>query len=180
MYEELDINKFDKNKKYIYQSSETSIFETTNLETKKQVLVKLPSKKFPSAYVIENYKKEHQYAKLLHDTFPENFVEIHELIETETSIAIVQEPEFQSLEDLLAKKGVFELKEFLKLSIDMCDSLSKLHSLNMIHRDIKPGNFVLTEENKPKLIDFGITVMFSRKTPSVTCTHPTGTYYYMR
>jgi serine/threonine protein kinase len=180
MDEEFENEKFDKNKKIVYQTTETIIFKTKNLETNKEVLVKHPAKKFPSSLVKENYKKEFQFAKLTHDKFPKNFVQVFDLMETDTSIAIVQEPEVESLEEFLSQKAPLGFIEFLNLAIKMVDSLSKLHSMNIIHRDIKPGNFVLTAENQPKLIDFGISVMVSRKSPSVTCIHPTGTYLYMR
>eukprot|EP01080_Neovahlkampfia_damariscottae_P013082 gene13082-8442_t len=48
------------------------------------------------------------------------------------------------------------------------------HKTQIFHRDIKLGNFITSGE-KVKLIDFGISVTVTRKSPSVSCTAPTGT-----
>jgi serine/threonine protein kinase len=164
----------------VFKSTSTFVFKTINLKTQKEVLVKLPTSKLVQAPTIENYRKEFQYGKILHDRFPDSFVDFHELHETENSVAIIQNPEVESLETLLSKKQKFGPKKFLELAIDMCNSLIHLHSMNMIHLDVKPSNFLLTKEKKTKLIDFGLTVMVSKKNPSFTVNHPTGTFLYMR
>lgn len=38
----------------------------------------------------------------------------------------------------------------------MAKGVSELHKLNFYHRDLKPDNFVISKDNKIKLIDFGI------------------------
>jgi serine/threonine protein kinase len=164
----------------VFKSTSTLIFKTFNFETQKEVLVKLPTSKLVPAPVIENYRKEFQYGKILYDRFPDSFVKLYEIRETDNSVALIQTPEVESLESLLSKIEKFELKEFLEIAIDMCTALIHLHSMNMIHQDVKPSNFVLTEEKRTKLIDFGLTTMVSKKTPSFTVNHPTGTFLYMR
>jgi non-specific serine/threonine protein kinase/serine/threonine-protein kinase len=44
----------------------------------------------------------------------------------------------------------------LKLFLAVCSAVSHAHRGLVIHRDIKPGNILVTEEGEPKLLDFGI------------------------
>jgi serine/threonine protein kinase len=53
------------------------------------------------------------------------------------------------------KKGPIELSEAYEIAIEVCDALDKAHRQGLIHRDLKPGNIMLTEEGA-KLLDFGL------------------------
>ena len=70
----------------------------------------------------------------------------------------------KSLEDIfqsLEKK--FTLKTVCMIGIQMLDRLEFVHSKNIIHRDIKPDNFVLGLDNKSHIIyllDFGLSKKF--------------------
>jgi len=48
------------------------------------------------------------------------------------------------------------LHEKLKLFKEVCQAIQYAHQSLIIHRDIKPGNILVTKEGKPKLLDFGI------------------------
>jgi serine/threonine protein kinase len=54
-----------------------------------------------------------------------------------------------------------------KYIIDICKGLKEIHSKNIIHKNIKPENLILTENNKIKICDFGIDkqLNYHTKTP---------------
>jgi serine/threonine protein kinase len=175
------MEKFEiNNKTLIHKTISTTIFQIKNQETKKDSILKLPSQKFPPDSTLENFRKEYQFSKILYNKFPEHFVEVIELLETESSIAIVLEPEGLSLEKIIANNGPFDIKKFLETAIDITECLTKLHSMNIIHRDLCSSNIVQTKSNKCKIIDFGVAIMVSRKSPSVYCSNPVGTFTHMR
>ncbi len=65
----------------------------------------------------------------------------------------------QTLQQKLDGNGPLEVPEILHLGRQMAAGLAAAHALNMIHRDVKPGNILLGQgpEQKVKITDFGLT-----------------------
>ena len=65
-----------------------------------------------------------------------------------------------SLEGELGRGRRFEWREVTQIGIEMCRALRHAHDRGVIHRDIKPGNLLLTADQHVKLSDFGIARLF--------------------
>ncbi len=61
-----------------------------------------------------------------------------------------------SLEDLLLKQPRLPVERVVAISLELADALSRAHHLDILHRDIKPGNILLAEDGTPRLTDFGL------------------------
>lgn len=65
----------------------------------------------------------------------------------------------RSLSSIIKDVGSFSEEDVVNYAMQLCDVLIYLHSQvpdPIIHKDIKPGNIMLTKEGRIKLIDFGI------------------------
>ncbi|MCB9471284.1 MAG: SEL1-like repeat protein [Candidatus Obscuribacterales bacterium] len=71
----------------------------------------------------------------------------------------------KTLDKLLAE-GAFDIEAMLDLVIQICDAIGHAHRRNVIHRDMKPGNIIVVEEEdgtiRPVLVDFGLAKIFSQ------------------
>lgn len=74
--------------------------------------------------------------------------------EGDTDYLVMELLEGQSLAQRL-ESGPLPMEEVLKLGIQIADALEKAHASGVIHRDLKPGNVMLTERGV-KLLDFGL------------------------
>lgn len=58
--------------------------------------------------------------------------------------------------DTYTKEHVIRRQDVIRLGIDICKALERCRALDIIHRDIKPGNIFISDQGDFKLGDFGI------------------------
>lgn len=61
-----------------------------------------------------------------------------------------------SLGARLSKKGRLSVAKTVEIGLDLCDALTRAHRLEVIHRDLKPDNVLLSEDGTAMLTDFGV------------------------
>lgn len=109
------------------------------------------SREVAAMYTISNTKVNRTFFVSLKDYFLE-----------ESSFYMVMEYCKGRLSDLISKYKEKGLPKYLlvKLAIDIASGLRELHSLNLVHRDFKPDNILLSDMEEEKMIakiaDFGL------------------------
>lgn len=68
--------------------------------------------------------------------------------------------EGRNVGEVLQAEGAFQVPRAIRIAIEVARALGEAHKLGFIHRDIKPGNIVLTKDDQgremAKVLDFGI------------------------
>ena len=86
-----------------------------------------------------------------------NIVKVHRYFEANGTAYIVMEyAEGETLTAYLSRKGTLDEAELKRILMPILDGLETIHGADFLHRDIKPGNIVLRDEDtSPVLVDFG-------------------------
>ncbi|WP_067457670.1 serine/threonine-protein kinase [Actinomadura macra] len=75
--------------------------------------------------------------------------------------------EHGALTDRLAREGPLPLAEVLRIGVKMAGALAATHETDVLHRDVKPQNVLVSRYGEPALADFGI----ARLVDSFDATH---------
>ena len=71
-----------------------------------------------------------------------------------------------TLKDYIERKGRLSHKEVISIAIQMCTGVGIAHAADIIHRDIKPQNIIISKDGKVKVTDFGIAKATTSNTVS--------------
>ena len=91
-----------------------------------------------------------------------------------TDYLVMEYLEGETLAERL-RKGPLPVTQVLKYGMEICDGLEKAHRSGVVHRDLKPGNIMLTKTGA-KLMDFGLAKAFvvsAEATSGLTVTQTT-------
>ena len=109
---------------------------------------------------IENFRKESQAAAGL--SHP-NIVNVYDVgKEGNINFIVMELIDGKPLSQLIEEKGKLNYKEAINITRQVASALSLAHKNQIIHRDVKPHNILITSSGTAKLADFGIARAVSR------------------
>lgn len=141
----------------------SEVFAATHEHLDRRVAVKVlmvePDTSAHRAMVPRMLREARAMARLHHP----NVTEVLDCGTTRTGLAfVIQElVDGVSLKDILEREAPLTLPRATHLLIQLCRGLAATHSAGLVHRDLKPGNIVVTQSEGVehlKLLDFGLVV----------------------
>ena len=113
---------------------------------------------------VRKFRSEAQAAAgLMHP----NIVNVYDVGEDRGLYYMVMElVEGITLKEYIEKKGRLSHKEVISIAIQMCTGIGIAHAADIIHRDIKPQNIIISKDGKVKVTDFGIAKATTSNTVS--------------
>ncbi len=131
------------------------VYNAKDLRLNRNVAIKVLKLEYSNdAKFVSKFRVEAQsVAGLSHP----NIVNVYDVGEDDTLYYIVMElVEGITLKKFIEKKGRLEINEAIGIGIQIAQGIEEAHKNNIIHRDIKPQNIIISKEGKVKVTDFGI------------------------
>src|SRR5919199_1598453 len=87
-----------------------------------------------------------------------------------TPYIVMEYVEGETLRDVLRREGYLDPERAMSLAADICGALDFSHRNGIVHRDVKPGNVMITPQGSVKVMDFGIARAVSDSAATMTST----------
>jgi serine/threonine-protein kinase len=131
---------------FVYKAIDKQLQRAVAIKTLKPVYVE--QEKF-----VERFKREAQTAANLNHP---NIVQIFDWGIGDEPFFVMEYIEGSTLTSIISKKKTLSISDILFIGAQVSSGLQAAHSQGLVHRDIKPGNIMITPEGKVKVTDFGI------------------------
>src|SRR5436190_5878065 len=135
------------------------VYQATDSKLGRNVAIKL----LPAAFASdpERLSRFRCEAQLLASLNHPNIAHIYGLEESGDTRCIVMELiEGETLQSRIKKEPI-AVDEALTIAKQICDALEAAHERGVVHRDLKPGNVMLTSDGAVKVLDFGLAKAMS-------------------
>lgn len=136
----------------------------THIKTGEKVAIKILEK----SKILETSDKERveREIKILKILRHKNIIQLYSVIHSLTSIYLVMEyAEGHELFDYIIKNNRLDEAEACKFYQEIISGIEYLHNLKIVHRDLKPENLLFDYNKNIKIVDFGLSNLYSEKHP---------------
>jgi serine/threonine-protein kinase len=131
-----------------------AVYLATQTDLGRRVVMKTMTRGEDSPVLVERFRREALAAARITS---DHAVKVYDWGIAGTSHYIVMEyVSGKAVNELLVERGRLPLEEACKIVLDAARGLKAAHDLGILHRDVKPGNLMMTAEGRVKVADFGL------------------------
>ncbi len=143
-----------------------AVYRALDKKLRRDVAIKvLPAELASNPERLERFKREAlAVASLNHP----NIVTIFSVEESGAQSFIVMELIQGRALNAMIPKGGFQVERFLEIAIALAEALEAAHEKGITHRDLKPGNVMIEDSGRVKVIDFGLAKLAPFSDPNGT------------
>ena len=131
---------------FVYKAMDTQLERFVAIKTLKPNYVNQET-------FVERFRREAKTAANLNHP---NIVQIFDWGIEEEPFFVMEYIEGNTLTSIIAKNRTISLSDVLFIGAQVANGLQAAHQKGLVHRDIKPGNIMITPDGKVKVTDFGI------------------------
>ena len=138
----------------VARSGMASIFRGTDLRTGRPVAIKIPHPEMESDPIFfDRFHREEEIGKTLDHP---GVMKVISDDDRSQLYMVMEWVEGRLLRQILLDQGKLPAERAVRIALGICDALEYIHNHGVVHRDLKPENIMVDDEDRIKLIDFGI------------------------
>jgi eukaryotic-like serine/threonine-protein kinase len=133
-----------------------TLFKATDLRDGRQVAIKVPHAEMEAdAVLVERFRREQEIGQELDHP---GVVKTYDGEERSRLYMVIEWVDGQLLRSILNKERELPIERATNFALQILDALDTMHKHGVVHRDLKPENIMVDDEDRIKLIDFGIAM----------------------
>src|SRR5271166_5530412 len=140
---------------------------------RKLVAVKLVKRGMDTSDLLDRFRRERQILAQLDHPYISRLIDGGSTSQGQPYL-VMEYVEGRPIDTYCNQEGL-GLRDRLRLFLKVCEAVSYAHRNLVVHRDLKPGNILVSSDGSPKLLDFGVAKLLDpENNPSLTRTDAGG------
>ena len=140
----------------VARSGMSTLFRATDLRSGRTVAVKVPHPEMEAdPILIERFRREEEIGQEIDHP---GVVKTYDGEERSRPYMVIEWVDGRLLRDILNEERKLPIDRAVALTMSICDALDNLHKHGVVHRDLKPENIMVLDDDRIKIIDFGIAM----------------------
>jgi serine/threonine-protein kinase len=142
--------------KTVARGGMATLFRATDLRDGRLVAIKVPHAEMEADPVlVERFRREQEIGQELDHP---GVVKTFDGEERSRLYMVIEWVDGQLLRSILNKERELPIERATNFALQILDALDTMHKHGVVHRDLKPENIMVDDEDRIKLIDFGIAM----------------------